>query len=172
MADLSKKFWGSQNSKIGTSVFFIRFRWNLIWGITSGKEQHRRSFKWPRLFFDWPNWPTKADQCRGGRRPRTVRYLFLIFFCSFIIAIVFLYLPGVYFLNACHQTFNFYVIDGRNLEFHNFRTFLENWSENCTKDFESLAFCNVFLSNPENIARWGKFFPLAFNSDDTNFTEK
>ena len=37
---------------------------------------------------------------RGGRRPRTVSYVFFIFFYVFIIVIISLYLPGVYFLNT------------------------------------------------------------------------
>ena len=45
-----------------------------------------------------------------GRRWRTVRYVFLILFCIFIILIVSFYLPGVYFLNTVHQTFHFQVL--------------------------------------------------------------
>ena len=33
-----KKIWGS---KIWISAFFIRFGWNLLWGIKLGKEQHK-----------------------------------------------------------------------------------------------------------------------------------
>ena len=49
-------------SKIWTSVFFIRLRWNLLYGVTLGKEQHKMFLKGLRLFFDQPDWPTKVDQ--------------------------------------------------------------------------------------------------------------
>ena len=50
-----------QKWKFLTSVFFVRFGWNLVWGLIMGQKQHRMSLKCPRPFFDLPAWPTKID---------------------------------------------------------------------------------------------------------------
>ena len=49
-------------------------------------------------------------QAGGGRRPRTVRYLFLMFICVFMIVIVSVYLSYIYFLNIFDQSFHFLVL--------------------------------------------------------------
>ena len=43
----------------------------------------------------------------GAGKPRTVRYLFFTVICVFITVIVYLYIPGKYFLNTFDQTFHF-----------------------------------------------------------------
>jgi len=45
-----------------TSVFFVRFGWNLVWGLIMGQKQHRLSLICLRPFFDLPARPTKIDQ--------------------------------------------------------------------------------------------------------------
>ena len=49
-------------AKIFNFVFFVRFGWNLVWGLILTKKQHRMSLKFLRLFFDQPARPTKTDQ--------------------------------------------------------------------------------------------------------------
>jgi len=51
-----------QKWKFVTSVFFVRFGWNLVWGLIMGQKQHRMSLKYLRPFFDLPAQPTKIDQ--------------------------------------------------------------------------------------------------------------
>ena len=46
----------------------------------------------------------------GGRRPRTVRYVFFMFICVFIIVIVSVYLSFIHFLNILYQPFHFLVL--------------------------------------------------------------
>ena len=62
LADFWNLFYVSRISKIWTLVFFIRFGWNLLQGVTLGKEQQKICWRWQRLLFDQSNWPTKADQ--------------------------------------------------------------------------------------------------------------
>ena len=42
-----------------TFMFFVRFGWNLVWGLIMGQKQH--SLKCLRPFFDQPARPTKID---------------------------------------------------------------------------------------------------------------
>ena len=51
----------------------------------------------------------EATMYKRAGKPRTVRYLFCTVICVFIIVIVYLFIPGVYFLNTFDQTFHFYV---------------------------------------------------------------
>ena len=51
-----------QKWKFLTSVFFVRFGWNLVWGLIMGQKQHRMSLICLRPFFDLPARPTKIDQ--------------------------------------------------------------------------------------------------------------
>ena len=52
-------------------------------------------------------WDGPTSHPRGGRQSQNCMLCFFTLICVFIIVIVSLYIPGVYFLNIYHQTFHF-----------------------------------------------------------------
>ena len=63
-----------QKWKFLTSVFFVRFGWNLVWGLIMGQKQHRMSLIYLQPFFDLLARPTKINQ--------KWKFLTSVFFCQ------------------------------------------------------------------------------------------